>query len=106
MYKFKNYLKNFLLFWIIITISIGSYHYWKVNGRYYKPEWYQDYDILELDGRKYAIISYDKKDDKFLLVEAVIQNNELILNMEKRIFSNLTNIPINYKKFKAVKVIK
>ena len=94
MYKFKNYLKNFILFWIIVTIFIGSHHYWKANGRYHKPEWYQDYEILELDGKKYALISYDKKD------------NELILDMKKSIFSDLINIPICYKKFKAVKVIK
>ncbi|OFL94049.1 hypothetical protein [Fusobacterium sp. HMSC073F01] len=106
MSKFKNYLKNFILFWIIVTIFIGSHHYWKANGRYHKPEWYQDYEILELDGKKYAVISYDKKDNKFLIVEATIQDNELILDMKKSIFSDLINIPICYKKFKAVKVIK
>ena len=106
MNKSKNYLKSFFLFWIIITISIGIYHYWKANGRYHKPEWYQDYEILELDGKKYAVISYDKKDNKFLIVEATIQDNELILDMKTSIFSDLINIPICYKKFKAVKVIK
>lgn len=106
MNKFKNYLKSFFLFWIIVTIFIGSQHYWKANGRYHKPEWYQDYEILELDGKKYAVISYDKKSNKFLIVEATIQDNKLILNMKKRIFSDLLNTSINYKKFKAVKVIK
>ena len=106
MNKFKNYLKSFFLFWIIVTIFIGSQHYWKANGRYHKPEWYQDYEILELGGKKYAVISYDKKSNKFLIVEATIQDNELILNMKKRIFSDLLNTPINYRKFKAVKAIK
>ena len=106
MLKYKNYFKFFFLFWIIVTTFIGSQHYWKVNGRYHKPEWYQDYEILELDGKKYAVISYDKKDNKILIVEATIQDNELILDMKKSIFSDLINIPICYKKFKAVKVIK
>ena len=106
MLKYKNYFKFFFLFWIIVTIIIGIYHYWKVNGRYHKPEWYHKYEILELDGQKYAVISYDKKDNKFLIVEATIQDNELILDMKKSIFSDLINIPICYKKFKAVKVIK
>ncbi|MCF2674635.1 MULTISPECIES: hypothetical protein [Fusobacterium] len=106
MLKYKNYFKFFFLFWIIVTTFIGSQHYWKVNGRYHKPEWYQDYEILELDGKKYAVISYDKKSNKFLIVEATIQDNELILNMKKRIFSDLVNIPISNKKFEVVKVVK
>ena len=106
MLKYKNYFKFFFLFWIIVTLSIGSYHYWKVNGRYHKPEWYRNYEILELNGRKYAIINYDKKSDKFLIVEAIIQDNELILDMKKRVFSDLINIPICHKKFKVVKAIK
>jgi len=106
MNKSKNYLKSFFLFWIIVTTFIGSQHYWKVNGRYHKPEWSQDYEILELDGKKYAVISYDKKSNKFLIVKATIQDNKLILNMKKRIFSDLLNIPINYQKFKVVNIIK
>ena len=103
MLKYKNYFKFFFLFWIIVTIFIGSHHYWKANGRYHKPEWYQDYEILELDGKKYAVISYDKRGSKFLIVEAAIEDNELILNMKKSSLSTLRGISISYKEFKKVK---
>lgn len=106
MFKYKkNYFKTFFLFWLIMTIFIKIYHYWKINGRYYKPEWYYEYEILELEKKKYAIINYNNKNE-FLIVEAIVNNDELILNMKNSTLINLINIPICYKKFKTVKIIK
>ena len=102
----KKCLRNCIILFFTFTLTLSIRHYWKVNGRLYKPEWYEKYEIIDLEGNKYAIISYTGKNDDYLVVKAHIKVNELTLNMKKKYSKSLTNIPIIYIRFEKVKVMK